>query len=306
MTNKPILRVDFCDFSRQKKTELYPYLYLQEIFDLETWSHPDLIIYQDKGHEHRLHNCKKLYWPDECYAANFRECDFAITCRYSEDSRHLRLPPYARYVQQCHGVESLIKSPDELETIFRSKTKFCSFVVSNHGGAAAYRNRFFHELNQRKRVESGGRYANNIGVPIPDKLSLLRQCKFDISFMNNRVEGWTDQRLTDAMIARCVPIFCGNPRIAEEFNPKSMINAWDFKSNAALIDYILEVDRNDDLYRQYLREPYFYDNKPNEYFDKNRVAKFIIDQLSSPTPPLAQRQRWRHPGRWRFVKGNRF
>jgi alpha(1,3/1,4) fucosyltransferase len=120
--------------------------------------------------------------------------------------------------------------------------------------------------------------------------------------MNNCVDGWVDQRMTDAMRAGCVPIFWGNPSIARDFNPKSFINAHDFKSDEALIDYILEVDRNESLYQSYFQAPYFYDNTPNEYFDPLRTRDFILRCIDDPTPPVASRSISRFFGRWTLAK----
>jgi hypothetical protein len=64
------------------------------------------------------------------------------------------------------------------------------------------------------------------------------------------------------------------------------------------------VDRNEALYAQYLGEPYFKDNRPNEYFDPNRIRDFFGRIFADRTPPLAARER-RWYGRWLLVKRNR-
>jgi acyl-CoA synthetase (AMP-forming)/AMP-acid ligase II len=66
---------------------------------------------------------------------------------------------------------------------------------------------------------------------------------------------------------------------------------------------VAEVDRNDALYAQYLREPFFKNNQPNEYFDPNRILDFFGRIFADPTPPLAAREK-RWFGRWLLLKRN--
>ena len=73
------------------------------------------------------------------------------------------------------------------------------------------------------------------------------------------------------MQARAMPIYWGNPRIAAEFNPKSFLNYFDFPSEEALIEKIIELDQDDAKYLEYLRQPYFHNNRPNEFFSRERL-----------------------------------
>jgi hypothetical protein len=61
-------------------------------------------------------------------------------------------------------------------------------------------------------------------------------------------------------IARSVPIYKGDPRIARTFNPRSFINLNDFKSDEEAVEFIAAVDQDDALYQTYLDAPPFVDN----------------------------------------------
>jgi len=122
-----------------------------------------------------------------------------------------------------------------------------------------------------------------------------------MAFENTSIPGYTTEKIIEAMRARCVPIYWGNPRVAEEFNPRSFINANDFPSNEALIEHIRRVDQDENLYRQYFEEPYFSGNVPNQYFSKDRILDFFGRVFSDPTPPLAARRR-RWLKRWMVLK----
>ena len=186
------------------------------------------------------------------------------------------------------------------------KKKFCGFIVSSSGPQE--RIKFFRKLSRYKKVDSGGRVLNNIGGPIPGsfngKIDFLKSYKFNLAYENDSVEGYTTEKLFEAMKARCVPIYWGNPRINEEFNPRSFLNRADFPSDEALIERIKQIDEDDKLLADYLSQPYFHDNKPNQYFDHTRILDFFDRILDSRETPASQRRSYFF-GRWTLLKRNR-
>ncbi len=104
------------------------------------------------------------------------------------------------------------------------------------------------------------------------------------------------------MAARCLPIYWGNPLIHREFNPKSFLNYFDFRDEAALIERIIELDQNDALYRQYAAEPYFHENRPNEFFSLDRVLDHFDMIFSTTIRPVARRRRLFSFGRWTLAR----
>src|SRR6185436_15703628 len=164
VSGKPI-RLDFCDiFPGFDKTNNFFYNLLSKHFKISICDQPDFLIFSEFGHQHRLHNGVKIFFTGESTAPDFKVCDYALTCHYLDDPRHLRLPFYTTYGEGWY----LCKENDSPEELLKAKTKFCSFVVGNHH-PRKNRNRvkFFQRLSKYKRVDSGGRYLNNIGRPIP-------------------------------------------------------------------------------------------------------------------------------------------
>ena len=298
------INIDFTDFGHGQPKECYYFFnLLRERFPVRVTDDPDFLIYSHNSNVHRLYTCKKIFWTSEVYTPNWLECDYAMTHHLLDDPRHLRLPLYANWVR----AEDLVRSPDEAEQWLPRKTKFCCFFSSYLNRKTEHRGRFFRLLSRYKRVDAGGKALNNLGFVLPfdpaAKLEFLKPYKFYIAFENESVPGYTTEKIAEAMAARCVPIYWGNPRVVDDFNPKSFINANDFPSLEALAAHVAEVDRSDALYTQYLREPYFKNNQPNEYFDPNRICDFFGRIFSDPTPPLAARaQRWF--GRWLLLKRN--
>ena len=301
------IRLDFCDFWLGfPKTDNFFYHLLRERFDVQICDRPDFLIFADPGqHVHRVHNCVKIYVALEVFLPDFRWCDYAFTCHYLEDPRHLRLPFYAW--SSCPAWQG---SEEETARVMAAKTKFCSFVVSNaKRKKTRKRVEFFHRLSQYKKVDSGGAALNNIGRQIPggknDKLEFIRPYKFNIAFENGSTPGYTTEKIVDAMKARCVPIYWGNPRIAEEFNPKSFLNYFDFPGEEALIAKIIELDQDDAKYLEFLRQPYFHNNQPNEFFSHERLLNFFEKIFTTPIAPVSARRYPLQIDRWIPVLKNR-
>ncbi len=307
VTTRKKIRLDFCDFRYNfSKTDNFFFKLLMERFDVELCDQPDFLIYSCYGHEHRLHSGVKILYSGESDRPDYRACDYSIACVKLDDPRHLQWPHYVSF----HDPEKIIKQNDDPEQILAAKKKFCSFIISgyhprkNHNRVA-----FFQKLSKYKRVDSGGRKFNNIGGPVPGgsrgKIEFLRQYKFNIAFENRSLPGYTTEKIFEPMIARCLPIYWGNPLIAEEFNPKSFLNRADFESDEALIEKIIELDRDDAKYLEYLRQPYFHDDRPNVYFDRQRALDFFEKIFTTKITPVTQAKRKsfrRIFGRWLLVK----
>ena len=301
------VRIDFCDFHPGfRKTSNFFYDLLRKRFDVELCDQPDFLIYGPYSQQHRLHTGVKIFFNPESGLPDFNECDYAFTSNYLDDPRHYRLPLYVTY----GSPESIVKARDNPEALLRSKTRFCAFVVGNHH-PRKNKNRvdFFHRLSKYKRVDSAGRYLNNIGVPLPGwsegKVEFLRSCKFNIAFENASIPGYTTEKIFEAMQARCLPIYWGDPLITHDFNTKSFLYYFDFPREEALIEKIIELDRDDAKYLDYMRQPYFHNDKPNVNFSEERLLAQFGKIFSTSIRPVAQRRGGFPFGRWRIVKRNR-
>lgn len=303
------IRLDFCDFWPYfRKTDNYLYHLLSERFEVEICDQPDFLIYTVAGSTYKLQSGVRIFFSGESDAPNFDECDYSVADLKLDDPRHLQFPNYIIYGDPAE----IIKRADDPEKILAEKTKFCSFVV---GGYHPRKNRnrvdFFHRLSKYKRVDSGGLKFNNIGGPIPwgsrNKINFLRPYKFNIAFENRSLAGYTTEKIFQPMIARTLPIYWGNPLIHEEFNPASFLNAADFPSEEALIEKIIELDQDDAKYLEYVRQPYFHNDTPNIFFDRQRQLDFFEKIFTTRITPVARRRRkayffGRWLGRWQLVK----
>lgn len=247
---------------------------------------PEILFYSYLGLKdiqkktfHR-YKCIRIFYTGENLRPDFNECDFALSFDHSEDKRNLRLPLYVLYNDFPELINRHI--PDDL---LDYKSKFCCFVVSNPDNPI--RNDFFRRLSCYKTVDSGGRYLNNIGGPVEDKIQFMKDYKFVISFENESYPGYVTEKVYEPKLADALPIYWGDPSISKEFNPSSFINCHDFESMDAVIERVIELDQNDPLYMKYAKAPFFLDDKPNKYVSKERVMDFlqnIIDHRSAYKP----------------------
>jgi hypothetical protein len=215
---KPILKINFDYFWQDfdPKNNYFTKV-LEDRFQLEISEQPDLFFfthaYPGSKRKYLKHRCHRLFLGWENERANWNICDYVIDSDfYVNNPRQFRWPIWAAW-----NLEPLI-TPHASE-IFKRKTKFACMVVSN--AKAKERIEFFHKLSKYKKVDSGGRYLNNIGGPISDKLSFIKDYKFVVAFENSNNPGYTTEKLIEPMLTNSIPIYWGNERVGEDFNTRS-------------------------------------------------------------------------------------
>ena len=254
---------------------------LQKHFDAKIGgTKPDYIFYSNFGYLHTKYDCVKIFFTGECVTPNFDLCDYAIgfdNIRFGD--RYFRFPLYKLF-QYRKDLERAV----ELDRSSIKKEGFCSFVVSNDSGMAE-RKRMFELLNTYKSVASGGRYLNNVGGPVKDKIEFQSHYKFCLCFENSSHPGYTTEKIVQAFASGAVPIYYGNPEIAQEFNPKAFINCHDFDSLEDALKRVIEIDNDEALYTQMLKEPISHD----DLLDNSALENFLL-HIFSQDPKQARRR----------------
>lgn len=267
------IKIDFADFwpGFEKENNFF-YNLLSKHYDLEITSQPDFLIYSVFSQAHRFYFCTRIFYNGETprpyyNELNYTACDYSFGFDYIDDPRHYRLPLFAMY----WDLNLLTRPKPSLENIVRDKTKFCNLVISNPN--AKERIDFFHKLSQYKKVDSGGRFLNNISKPVEDKIEFIKDYKFTIAFENSSYPGYTTEKIVDPMIVHSIPIYWGNPLVHKDFNTKSFINCHDYKDFDEVIERIIEIDKDIGLYKEYLKQPYFPNNIPDEHLKKEKILE---------------------------------
>jgi hypothetical protein len=134
------------------------------------------------------------------------------------------------------------------------KTGFCSFVYSNDR-ASEVREKFFNQLSDYKTISSGGRYKNNIGGPVADKLIFEQGHKFSFSFENSSYPGYCTEKLIQSFAAQTIPIYWGDPTVRETFNEEAFINCNKYNSWSEVVEEIKRIDNDPERYARMLATP---------------------------------------------------
>ena len=305
---KPRLRVDFCSFwDGFDKTDNWFWHTLRQRFDVTLSDQPEFLFYSDGASQAwKLHVCTRIYFSVERHLPDWSQCDFALTCHPLADARNLRLPYFV--VESQPG--DLIKDDRWADRVLAEPREFCGVMISNPRAKRGQRRvAFVTALMQRAHVHSGGRWNNNVGGPIhggfPAKRAWLRKFRFNVAFENEALPGYTTEKITDAMLAGCIPVYWGNPQVTHDFNPASFLDLSAFPSDDALIEHLISLHRDEARLAAILREPWFPRNEPTECYRTERFLDFIERAVDQRGTPVAQRRSWFHPGRWAFIKRNR-
>lgn len=245
---------------------------LRKKYDVQLSDNPDYLIYSVNSKDYLNYNCVRIFYTAENLVPDFNICDYGIGFHYLEfGDRYIRFPLYLvdgfkAYEGDNYASDlqlALNKHENAAQTL-ENKTEFCSFVYSN-SQAASCREKLFDALSKYKVVSSGGRYRNNVGGPIADKLKFQSKHKFVIAFENTSTAGYTTEKIVGAFAAGAIPIYWGNSEIEKEFNSNSFINCHNYgltekgepEAIKKIADKIVSLDNEDDLYIKMLQTPAF-------------------------------------------------
>ncbi len=277
------IKIDFVDFWPDLvKEKNYFTDILNRYYDVEISSEPDYLFcsYFDNKHL-KYRDCIKIFFIGENMVPDFNLYDYAMGFHYIDfEDRYLRLPLYALYTQHY---DLLFKKHSYSDDYYLSKKKFCNCVISNpYPFADRKRDEMYEKLSAYKPIGSGGRANNNVGGPVRDKIAFEKDYRFTLTFENSCSSGYTTEKIVEAFAGDTIPIYWGNPRIAEEFNPAAFINCHDFDSLDDVVEKVREIDNNDELFLKMLKAPALNENSLAAQYMKSDYAdsflRNIIDQ----------------------------
>jgi hypothetical protein len=253
-------------------------------FEIVISDSPDYVITGSEDFRQVKYDCTRIVMIGENQRPDFNICDYAIGFDHIKfEDRYIRFPLYFLYDDTLN--KALNKHLSNSFEITNEKTKFCNFIVSN-GNADNIRELFFDELSKYKKVDSGGRYRNNIGGPVNDKLEFQNKYKFSICFENSSTSGYLTEKIFQAFAAKTIPIYWGDSNISKSINnggsginPKSFINLHEFPTFEDAINHIKLIDQDPNLFLNFLSEPVFIDENHIHIY-KTKFEKFLLDIFS--------------------------
>ena len=266
------IKIEFSDWwPGFDKTDNYFYNLLKEEFDIEISNNPDYLFFSVFGSQHQSYRCTKIFYTGENVEPPLGYCQWSFSFDYLDDNRNYRLPHYLLY----DGYYELVR-PKVIEESMLNRN-FCNFVASN--GDCQERNQFVQQLSKYKKVDCGGRWMNNIGGSVSDKRKFQSEYKFSIAFENNAYRpqhpGYTTEKIMEPMTVNSIPLYWGNPLIYKEFNTKSFVNFYDFSSEKDMIEYIIELDKDDNKYLEILKQPWFIEYNIPENNKIENIKSFL-------------------------------
>jgi len=270
---------------------------LERRWQIEITDEPDFLIHSCIGrrrHDHRRHDCVRIFYTGENVPPDWHSTDWAFTFEYSAHPRHFRLPHWPFYIDPPRLVQ---QSPPDTEAILAAKTRFCGFVVSNP--LCNTRNEFFRRLSHYKRVDSGGKLANNIGGRVADKQAFLGECRFTIAFENESHPGYTTEKVAEPMLVNSLPIYQGDPLIGNAFATRSILSYHDtppgpgLSPSAALdllVDRVIALDRDPALLAETLARPWYHRNHVPRCVDADLILEKFTEIFTTPIDRVSRRR----------------
>jgi hypothetical protein len=164
--------------------------------------------------------------------------------------------------------------------VLPEQKKFCAFVVSNTTGTV--RNLFMELLSKYRKVDCAGNYKNNINKNAPrdtnEYMQFLSEYKFNICFEHSNTTNYITEKLFNAYLGGGIPIYWGTSQVLEWFNPRAFLYLPDNseKSMEILINKIIQLDQNPEMYKAMQSEPLLLGDIP-ECMKKETWKKRIND-----------------------------
>ena len=262
----------------------------------------DIQITQDKDADYVFHSCFgnevlkysgiRIFVTGEYVTPNFNTSDYALAFDHIDfGDRYCRLP----LIKLFRDAYAALCAPrPQVNGVCAQKTDFCAYVMSNTKNSAPEREQLVDALNAYKPVAMGGKWRNNVGGPVEDKIAFQSAYKFVLAIENHSAPGYLTEKFAQAAQSNAVPIYWGDPTITDYLNPKAFINAHDFDSNEELVEYIKKIDQDNQAYCAMLEEPWLPDQQEPEVWKDSTFAAFLSNIFDQPHKEAYRRNlsRW--------------
>jgi hypothetical protein len=287
-----MIRVDFRGFwpgFNYKDNLFFNYLIENQALVVDPHD-PDIIIYSDYYDSEDIDMTQKkiLYSPENVVKD---DAIFKFTMSHHPNSynnfRFQNFFYYPYFMEMAQASES-----KDLESLrYKKKTRHINFIYSNHRDRL--RNDYFKYINNFYKVDSYGRYKNNMGPiaqPKDDllssralqKIALITNYKFTISFENSPGPNYISEKIWEPLCVNSIPIYFGNKAIFDYFNKDRIIYISDRKDFSKSISVIKEIDSSKNVYDQYVSGSIFKDEETRIKLTYASIAKnffFFLERV---------------------------
>ena len=190
------------------------------------------------------------------------------------------LPLSIAYIH-CNNFLPLLLNRPKISNV---PQKFCSFIVSNP--KCQMRNMLFNLINNYKKVDSMGGFANNVGYQAtqpywsPEYFNMLSNYKFMICCENTKMETYTTEKIVNPYLGRTIPIYWGSHNIKNIFNPDSILFLEDETEETInkLIQKVIELDNDDEKYLEFINRPIFIEDNI-KFWNENYIINSLVEKI---------------------------
>tara|TARA_B110000093_G_scaffold159494_1_gene179301 strand:+ start:3523 stop:4497 length:975 start_codon:yes stop_codon:yes gene_type:complete len=251
----------------------------------------DYVFHSCFGYDILKYTGIRVFVTGENISPDFNISDYALGFDPLQfGDRYRRLPLLKLFPEAYAALCAPRPNPDD---VVRSKTGFCAYVMSNTKNSAGERIEIFDALSAYKPIASGGKWRNNVGGPVKDKIAFQSTYKFILAIENDSSPGYLTEKFAQAAQSNAVPIYWGDSTVSEQLNPKAFINCHDFENTDALVDHVRQIDQDDDTYLEMLGQPWFIDSREPEEWSDDTYVGFLSNILDQPLAMAFRRNRSR-------------
>lgn len=291
LTQEITKRIAYCRRCRRSFDSIRPFVQDRYEFEISQSRDADYVFYNGVRSEILKYSGVRIAVMGENVSPNFMVADYAMAFdKIAFSDRYLWFPLIRSYA----SYRALTAPRRGVDEVVDQKSEFCAYVMSNTTDSADERTSIYDALSSYKKVNSGGRWRNNVGGRVADKLAFQSKHKFVLALENSSTPGYLTEKFADAAAADAIPIYWGDPDVGNILNPKAFINCHEYDSLQDIVARVRKIDQDPGLYRAILAEPWFPDGVEPECFRHETIRDFLINIFDGDPAEAFRRNR----GRW--------
>lgn len=231
-------------------------------------SEADVIIFSCFGDQHQNYKNSeaiKVFYTGENQRADLTVADFSLSFDYETHAgKNFRLPHWYMYVNWWGEAnfqhariskEKLMYTHTPEEVLAREN--FCSIIIGN---PVNNRIEVAQKLDTYKPVHG---YGKVFGRPYSGcKVDLISKYRYNICFENSIYPGYITEKLLEAKVAGCIPIYYGSDTVSTDFNTNCFIDYTQIANPQHLLEKIIKIENNRPLFNELVSQKLF-DKEPN-------------------------------------------